>query len=161
MDLEMKLTPHHLRGDIYGTGTRDGCILKMYNTNMDLEIDLEMDLSPPQNQLRLDAGGTRDGARHAVDPHSLKVRHIWDLNQRWSVSSKVTIQIWVKRGIWRWSWPPNWLHFGTHRVKKTIDGTTCKNFINSVSTTHISGIHVKMLREWTLQQKIEMTTNSE
>ena len=76
VELEMELTPFHLRWKVYGSGTRDG----EQSQNVEHEY------------------GSRDG----FNPPSSKVRHIWDWNWRWSGPSKSTAQIWIQR----WSWPP-------------------------------------------------------
>ena len=55
MDVELNLDPeftpqYHQRWNIDGTGARDGgdpkLILKSYNPNMDLELDLDLVLTP-------------------------------------------------------------------------------------------------------------------
>ena len=73
----------------------------------------------------------------------------WTLNK----GQKVTTQIW----IWSWiqiqHWPPkNWLHFGTHMVIKTLDGSSCKK-LQLVPQLHISGIHVKKFKKKRLHDR--------
>ena len=76
MDLEMKLTPNHLRRDIYGTGTRYGVYPQKVQHKYGSGDWSGDGLDTLQNQLRLDVGGTRDGSRYGVDstPQSAQVR---------------------------------------------------------------------------------------
>ena len=57
--------------------------------------------------------------------------------------------------------PYKWLHFGTHMVLKTSDGSSYRKCIISTSATYIWHTHEEVKTKQSSQQKMELTNNSE
>ena len=113
--------------------------LKNYNTNMDLEMDPDTELTSTWSKVRhiWDCSQGWSGLSKIttqiwiwrwipdldLTPTWSKVRHKWDCSQRWRGLSKITTQIW----IWRWiqiqSWPP-------HDLRWDIDGTAARDGVD-------------------------------
>ena len=100
--------------------------IKRYNTNMDLELDLEL----------------------TTPPTSSKVGHRWDWSQRWSGPYIKVKKLKPKYGSGSGSQSrvdsPKLTSFGTHMVIKTLDGSSCKKCIINASATYILHTHEKV-----------------